>query len=829
MLDELAQLLYNTFVVNRRAIAVQKSDGNYIAQYTNVTKHDVYTMLKEQKSIGTYQQLYKSPYLKWICLDFDCRDKDNPNLEELYRDCIYPINKFLKSKQIKYINEFSGRRGIHIWILFDKLIQKQVAYNIIQKIIFDSDVKYDENKYGLDKFPANGISKNNVFGKQVKIPLSKHKKGQHSFLFEGDFSFKYNDQNLNFFEKQFEILKTVEINNIDYVISVLNLPKIQTETSYKRIIFDEGIEFNIDDVIRILSETSVYRGIFERLQYGQPLQKDWFVLLGTFGSFGKNYDFLLNLLRFTPSFSEEQSKQKIQEFGAKYFPATFNYLYDLYDLEIESFLNPNQNALEFLAEKLNKKDFLKEYNKKETDNLKSCRSVIEKEKNYLFTNDEIPSVQIYLDLIHFTEYDIKRIDTIYNSIINGEIVNLIPNDFICFQRNESSGKQRNMVSLSAFDRVLTTHIALNLFYGIKSINKSFSYNPNYLADNTIFFHWFPSWGNYLDNIRKYLDIDLYENNKIITLDISKFYDSIDFLGVHELLKSELNTEKNNLIKFLISYNENLMQEISGARFGVPQGPAYARMIAESFLGIIINNIINLLKEKEIEITVYRYVDDIVIFCPEDVDDKFIFNIFQKQLNKYGLKLNTEKSHVYGTIKDLTENDRNQILRKGKFQYFINESDFSYLIPDNIIKEKIEKIIAEKEELSISDINCFFSKRLDSKIKKMFFERCGENVFTAKTGRGSNFNVFYNYIFNDNEILEKCINNKFISQISMYSINIASFLAIFYYSILNQKITENQIEKILEELNELKIENGFDKSIIQAIKYVGIENVNEFKK
>ena len=95
MLDELAQLLYNTFVVNRRAIAVQKSDGNYITQYTNVTKHDVYTMLKEEKSIGTYQQLYKSPYLKWICLDFDCRDKDNPNLEELYKYFICFVFKYL--------------------------------------------------------------------------------------------------------------------------------------------------------------------------------------------------------------------------------------------------------------------------------------------------------------------------------------------------------------------------------------------------------------------------------------------------------------------------------------------------------------------------------------------------------------------------------------------------------------------------------------------------------------------------------------------------------------------------------------------------------------
>lgn len=93
MLNQIAQLLFNIFVINRRAIAVQKADGNYITHYTNVTKNDIYCMLKEEKSIGTYQQLYKSPYLKWICLDFDCKDKENPNLNELYRDCIYPINR----------------------------------------------------------------------------------------------------------------------------------------------------------------------------------------------------------------------------------------------------------------------------------------------------------------------------------------------------------------------------------------------------------------------------------------------------------------------------------------------------------------------------------------------------------------------------------------------------------------------------------------------------------------------------------------------------------------------------------------------------------------
>ena len=821
MLDELAQLLYNTFVVNRRAIAVQKSDGNYITRYTNVTKHDVYTMLKEEKSIGTYQQLYKSPYLKWICLDFDCRDKDNPNLEELYRDCIFPINKYLKTKQIKYLNEFSGRRGIHIWILFDKLLKKNVAYNIIQKIISDSGIHYDENKYGLDKFPANGISKNNIVGKQVKIPLSKHKKGQHSFFFQGDFSFSFNDKNSDFFETQLSILKTVEFNNIDNVISTLEISECENETTYKRILFEDGIEFSIDEVIKVLSSISVYRCIFERLQYGQPLQKDWFVLLGTFGRFGKNYDFLLSLLRFSPCFSEEQSKLKIQEFGNKYFPATFKYLYDLYDLDIESFLDPNQNALQYLAEKLNKQEFLQEYNFNEELSLESCRDTITKEKNYLLTNDEVPVISIYLDLSYFSEYDMKKIDNICNLIIQGEEYNIEPKNFLSFNRYEDSGKERRMISLSAFDRVITTHLALKLFYRINKLINSFSYNPNYLSKNTIFFHWFPSWGNYLENIRKYLDIDLYENNKVITLDITKFYDSVDFLGVYKLLQAQLSNEEKNIMQFLIHYNELLMQKNGKSRIGVPQGPAYARLIAESFLGIIINRIKELFNKHNIEITIYRYVDDIIIFCPCETDAYEVYKIFENELIKYGLKLNSEESKLYGQRNNLTKNERDQILRKGKFQYFLNESDFSYLIPDSIIQEKVDKFLLEKGELSISDISYFFSNKIDRKVRKLFFDKFGKEIFMSNTGRGSNFNVFYNFVFNENDILEKCLNNNYIEQISKYDINISSFISAFYFAVLNTKISNNQILKILNILDNVNIESDQNKSIIEAIKKGGI--------
>ena len=98
MLREIANKLFELFIVNRNAIAIQLKDGNYITKYTKITENDIYCMLKEKKSLGSYQQLYKNPYVKWIRFDFDCKDKENPNLLELYKKCTLPLNNLNYSR-----------------------------------------------------------------------------------------------------------------------------------------------------------------------------------------------------------------------------------------------------------------------------------------------------------------------------------------------------------------------------------------------------------------------------------------------------------------------------------------------------------------------------------------------------------------------------------------------------------------------------------------------------------------------------------------------------------------------------------------------------------
>lgn len=820
MLREVANKLYELFVVNRNATAIQLKDGTYITKYTKITENDIYCMLKEKKSLGSYQQLYKSSYVKWICFDFDCRDKENPNLPELYKKCTLPLNNFLKANNISFVNEFSGRRGIHTWIIFDDYVKKGDAFKILTRIknavVFD----YDTSVYALDEFPATSNSKGNILGKQVKVPLSFHSCGKQSFLFLGEY--KENNYCNEFYKEQLLILNTIKKNKLSDVIRILQLEDVRIAVPYKKMYISESLECSAEQVINILSQTEVYRQLFERLLHGQALLKDWFVMLGTLGKIEGSSDLLCDVFKYCPDFSEKETKRRISQFGYKYFPATFSYLYNLYDLDIEERIDPNENGLQYLIRHLDQNVDIHNWDENEKTFLESSEYTLKKELSYLFTNDEVPVVSIYLDLLHMTFYDNKKIDVTISKVSQGGILEIEPRNYHVFERIESESKIRKMVSLSAYDRVLTSHLALNLFYGMSRKIKSYSYNPNYLSENDMFFHWYNSWGNYLGQIRKFLDFDMYENIQVITLDIAHFYDSIDFLGIYRLFDNCLNTQEKNILKELVSYNEKIMRKINGSRKGVPQGPAYARLIAETFLGILVEKVIQKLGNHEEKLFIYRYVDDIVIFHDETLISQNIFNIFNEIFSAYGLTLNQEKSKIYGKIKNLSEEQRCELLRTNQFQYGLRISDYSYLVEDKYIQKKVSAIIAEKGKFDISNIAFFFSVHTDERAKKQFFNMYSKDIFSCQYGRGSGYSLFYKYILSNADVLEKSIEKLLFELIPINSINFSCCLTAIYYAYKNNILSQNSfnmllrtyIHKIKENIE--KVEREEDKSIILSL-------------
>ncbi|MEC2496839.1 hypothetical protein P9W82_25650, partial [Bacillus cereus] len=129
----LATELYENFVINKKYFAEQLSNGKYSTKNNIFDPLRINDMLINQKSYLTYQQV--KTRLKWICLDFDIDkkilEKDFPKDQQKYIDILInevrEICKFLDSYKIDYLTEFSGNRGIHVWVIFTEPVEKSHA------------------------------------------------------------------------------------------------------------------------------------------------------------------------------------------------------------------------------------------------------------------------------------------------------------------------------------------------------------------------------------------------------------------------------------------------------------------------------------------------------------------------------------------------------------------------------------------------------------------------------------------------------------------------------------------------------------------------------
>ena len=82
--SSLAKKVYELFVVNPYAIAIQQDNGKYITKYVPYDYFLLKGMLEKKGAAGCYQQGFKNGLVKWICLDFDCKDKKNPKINLLF-------------------------------------------------------------------------------------------------------------------------------------------------------------------------------------------------------------------------------------------------------------------------------------------------------------------------------------------------------------------------------------------------------------------------------------------------------------------------------------------------------------------------------------------------------------------------------------------------------------------------------------------------------------------------------------------------------------------------------------------------------------------------
>ena len=801
LLRKLSERLLSLFFINRKAAAIQGEDGRYYTKYFDIDSTVIFEVLLQRKSIGSYQQYYRNSKLKWACLDYDS-PKDCPDPGSLYETCVRPVMTYLDKKGIFAYTEYSGRRGIHVWIFFDEDVEKEVAFRILQQI--NADCPIADSKFSLDRYPTVPSAKNNRLGKQVKMPLSCHTKGGQSYFFSGPFVRKRTGS-IEFFEEQLSFIEGIQFNDANQIIKSLGLSDLPMQLTVKPMKRQYSIsdrQFSAQEILDALSRDTLLGKIVERLLNNSLSTEDRHVLLGTLGHIGDG-SLIHDVLKCGEGYQSDLTESFKSHLLNRYYPPTFGYLSLLYGETLAEGRDPEQTTLEFLSRELSFE--IKEavssplFRQKYVYN--SIPLIAHKELLYLVENDECVNISYYDSLREFDDLDcllvsrrIKRIGVANISSIE-RLAKKDARLFTKYIRIEED-KKRILLSLPPEERVLTTTLAVECAYALHRSKTSYSYNIDFYSADNLFYYWYYSWRNYLTAIRPYLEVPFLANRCILVADIYHCYDSIDFARIKTQLQKQSSLPKSIRAKlnYLIAFNDQIMIRAFKRRTGVPQGPAYARVLAELFLSVCLEQFEHGLRENGGML--FRYVDDITIIYNDAKTGDEILRELRETLSAFGLQINEKKTKIYGDCGSLSEDEKKEILKDGNFSYMSRLEEPYYLLSSGERRNLLSKTVSDS--FSWREINMFFSKTVKRPFKMAYYNSFKDLIFSCKKGRGLAFSKFYQFLFNDKEAFYDALRNKLFLKIPINTINFQNMISQCYLSYLDGVIDKKMMKVLAKE-------------------------------
>jgi len=154
----------------------------------------------------------------------------------------------------------------------------------------------------------------------------------------------------------------------------------------------------------------------------------------------------------------------------------------------------------------------------------------------------------------------------------------------------------------------------------------------------------------------------HEVQTVIDIDISKYFDSIN----HDMLLAFLRKKIND--KRFIRYIIRMLKagvlsagELTVSDEGVPQGSICSPILANIFAYYVLDEWFeDVVKHHCVgQVELFRYADDAVICCQYESDAKRIVQALAKRFEKYGLKLNEEKTRLVAFSRKFYKQDIKQ--------------------------------------------------------------------------------------------------------------------------------------------------------------------------
>ncbi len=770
---QLSNKLFEVFYVDDKKFGRQQKDGSYKLVKEKISPVTIHDMLLNQKSLLTYQELHivGSALIKWICIDLDIEkkeiDKNEVNYDNLkfVKEAADEVCSFLESIHISYLLEFSGRRGFHIWIVFDRLITKENGFRFINYIISNVKDKFNEIIIA-DKFPKTAFvnPKTKGVGFGIKLPLSQNKgSGKLSFLLKKDTPFEFDQDkwlskpNNQFLEDQFEIinsLKSVSLEKIqpfidEYSSSLRVEKKAENFLRTKKINSFLPDNINLERILESLRKCEHLEKILYDYEKGLG-GKERAILVGLLGQLKTKDDsdfghkILMELFSNIQNFNPETTEKNLN--NLKYFqPITCSNFGKCSSCDKCNLISPVQ-----LIDNIDLID-KPSYSIRQID-----ESLFDKMKNsiyqYSLKNDEVP---LYPQLRKSSKLTLDEINIYMNSVYVGGGVGSC--DSYMFKRNETN-KIRLLYNLDPINNFVSTYFTfiLNTLYYTEISNNSYGYQfSGSLYQNNIFNNWFANWAKFSKEIEKVLFSEEYDDYYVLKLDIKSFYDKIDLkrlriklyeeapANIREKL-NELSDDDKSKYKNIIDYLIDLSIKTTNSEIGLPQGPAYARYLAELYLNGLDSLIEKTFITDQRREFYNRFVDDIFIFVESEERAVELYNKIKEWLSINNLELNSDKSKVLNvrTYADSGEYHK----YKDNVKYDINyvNKNKNVLSEEEIQKAFYElDVLTDETKFGIKDnLRFFYNQFKGDKRLEFIRAKLSKKIPFSDDGRGALYMMFY---------------------------------------------------------------------------------------
>ena len=163
-----AQQIFEIFIHRKDVFSTQQKTGAYFPTKRPITIKDIQRHLDGEITIGAYC-LNTDNTIKWACVDVD---GDKTLTPEQNKTIEYPKSLIIYNlfPEFKRLLEWSGRKGYHIWIFFNKPTLASYAQRLVLARL---------NRIGMghhEVFPKQiTLNENRKYGNLVKLPCAVHK------------------------------------------------------------------------------------------------------------------------------------------------------------------------------------------------------------------------------------------------------------------------------------------------------------------------------------------------------------------------------------------------------------------------------------------------------------------------------------------------------------------------------------------------------------------------------------------------------------------------------------------------------------------------------